>query len=87
MSNPESFDQATRCRRSLWKMRVISREINLAATSWKPSTATLPVIRGGTNPALRGLHERRRAGLLVFRGFKDPEPISSESGVPALRPT
>jgi hypothetical protein len=55
-------------RRSVENVRGISREINLPATFGKPPPARLPSFEVEQNPAPRGPHERRRAGLLVFYG-------------------
>jgi hypothetical protein len=47
-------------------VRGISREINLPATFQKRVPAKLWSFEVEQNPALRGPHERRRAGLSVF---------------------
>src|SRR5580704_11772686 len=53
-------------RRSVENVRGISREINLPATLQKRLPARLRSFEVEQNPALRGPHERRRAGLSVF---------------------
>jgi hypothetical protein len=56
-------------RRSVENVRGISREINLPATLQKRLPARLRSFEVEQNPALRGPHERRRAGLSVFCGL------------------
>lgn len=52
-------------------VRGISREINLAATFQKWVPARLRSFEVEQNSALRGPHERRRAGLSVFWSLVD----------------
>jgi hypothetical protein len=61
-------DQSTHNKRdrSVENVCVISWEINLAATFPKWVPAKLRSFEVEQNPALRGPHERRRAGLSVF---------------------
>jgi hypothetical protein len=58
-------------RPSVENVRGISREINLAATFQKWVPARLRSFEVEQNPALRGPHERRRAGLSVFWSLVD----------------